>query len=175
MFNVIINTHDSYWDCDDCGYSGSEIISFNSEELGEFYDGDAAYCYGSNSGSMITVLRELNRRLADKGIIVKLKEHGDEYDKAENAFYSILRDLDWANRDIWTDEQKRIHEEYCTLDEEYEAFYREENLSKYYEQFGVSLSFTSSYDEFDEQDQYYEDTFDSGYSTDESYDSDEDK
>lgn len=145
MFNLVINTHHSCWDCEDCGLSRSEIISFESDEFGSFSDGDEALCYGYNNGCMITVLNELNTRLLEKGIVITLKELGEEYLLNEEKFEL----MNWMERETWNDEEKSIYEKHCTLNEEYESFYLIENLSKYYEKFGVSLSFTSSYDSDD--------------------------
>lgn len=173
---VIINTHEHYWDCETCGFAGSTTISFNSEELGFFEDGEPATCFSGKDGDLITVLKELQTRLAQKGIIVDLKDYDDTL---EIKYYEIMESVNWCD-DNMNSEQQAVYDEYVKYSEEYGAFYNEDNLVKYFEQYGIELEFEHTCDEPwddydpDEHDEYYSELFDQGYTTDDSYERDDD-
>lgn len=159
---VIINTHDHYWDCETCGSAGSTTISFNSEELGFFEDGEPATCFSGKDGDLITVLKELQTRLAQKGIIVDLKD----YDATlEIKYYEIMESVNWCDDNINL-EQQAVYDEYVKYSEEYGAFYNEDNLVKYFEQYGIELEFEHTCDEPD-------DDYDTDYYDDDSYELEE--
>lgn len=179
MLSVIINSHEHYWDCETCGGAGSTTISFESSELGFYMDGEPSTCFQGSDGYIQNVLKELNQRLTQKGIIVELKENNDDL---EFEVELMLQTVDWDNTRIES-EQREIYEQYCKLSLEYEEFYKNENLALHYAKHGVELIFEHtcdepwehSYDDYDadEHDEYYSELFDEGYTTDESYKDDE--
>lgn len=74
---IRIHEHTTYNYCEDCGLESSLIYSVSGDGI-SFKQGDHAYCYGTESGDIENVLKELFLRLQSKGIDARLPEMIDD-------------------------------------------------------------------------------------------------
>lgn len=142
---VLINTHHHDWDCETCGGSCSTTVSFENEELGFYIDGEPATCFTGRDGYLPNVLLELNSRLKTRGITIELMQEDSDL---EQKFFEIMESIDW-DFDKMTPEQEEVQALYDKGCDEYNSFYNEDALKRYYSNYGIELQFEESCDEIE--------------------------
>lgn len=142
---IEINRHSSYHDCETCGLSINDVYTL-SGDLGNFCDGDEAYCYDSYSGYLSNVTEFVLNALEEKGFVFeRFSQHAvnELFDTIDWDTYWNLLNLDPDMKDP-VDVQK-----YNELEQSTETFYRTGWL-KVLEDCGVEVEFTFTQDELDD-------------------------
>ena len=157
MFQVNINVHNSYSDCETCGYNSSNVVRI-SGDLGEASFGEEASCFSGMDADWhdiaLWLCGRLNVNYKDFPELLS-RNLVDSREQAYNTYAaSVYVDHKWVE----DEEAERLLRLYYEAEEAYDNYYSMSYILRLFAEFDIYFEVSYSQDEvYDLDDEDYDD------------------